>query len=107
MIKSILIEFVYILCITINSIHCYYGAENLITSFDQPVILNCTDLAPQRSIDIERVRYYLYIQSMSSNIILFIFNFIKMCCFEVNVSLQKKPLHQKPSLNVFFLMAIE
>lgn len=37
-----------------------------------------------------------------------------MCCFELNVShliekkiLQKKPLNQKLSLNVFYLMAIE
>lgn len=57
MIKSILFGFVYIFCTTISYIHCYYGAENLITSFDQPIVLNCTDLAPQRSIDIEKVRF--------------------------------------------------
>lgn len=59
MIKSILFSLIYIFCTTINFIHCYYGAENLITSFDQPVVLNCTDLAPQRNINIEEVRSYL------------------------------------------------
>lgn len=56
MMKSILFGFVYITCTAINFIQCYYGAENLITSFDQQVILNCTDLRPQRSINIEEVR---------------------------------------------------
>lgn len=57
--KPIWFGIVYIFCTTINCIQCYYGAEDLITSFDQQQILNCTDLNPQRSVHIQQVRFHL------------------------------------------------
>lgn len=56
--KSIVLGFVCIFCTAINFIQCYYGAEDLITSFDQQPIFNCTDLHPQRSVNIEQVRFH-------------------------------------------------
>lgn len=70
--KLILFGFVYIFCTTINPIECYYGAEDLITSFDQQQIFNCTDLNPQRSINIEQVRFHLQIE------------FVTKCFFNFN-----------------------